>query len=630
MALGLATAVPLAQASFSIIFQARFLSGLPLVGIVASLLLILWSTHTLRKQHSQLTQDVKSLLNIYKKWPFVSAILGLSLIYGILQVLLLPATNIDGATYHLPRVWLFIQENTLFLEQFTRYHEVIFPVGSDILFYPFLALGTTAGISIYSFTSYIAIGAAVYSIARNYTSPRNSIVCMLVMMSLNVIVLQSVSIKNDIIMANAAITALAITLRLSSGSSYRHLLLLLCLCAFGASTKTSFPAFAIGLLIIVIWKLKLWKSDTLARLISEARANCKLTLLLIIPLLITSQIWLYAWNASNYQGWSGPESFTHRHQQHDGIKGLIANSTRYAFQSLETGFITDNILAPAFQIPSLSDLLNQTYIDHLEPHFQEAGSERGPFEKQTLTQEDYSWFGLCGTLVLFVLTPLAILRKPQVLLALTPAILYFFILSGTISWMIWNGRFMTTFFLSLTPAVAIALNYYNHKLLRASLIFIASITLLIVKTTDFNRPLIAIGKMVSREKSITPKSVYEYSFKDGENIWTKAMNGNRLNPGNPKELLNQIPHGAEVALIGFGHLGHFNFYTARPDIVWRPLNGSLNYGEIDTPAALGKFIQSEYLFCVIIGAMPAGIPYNLARHCTDNYGHVITKKASAQ
>ncbi|MGJ8652002.1 MAG: hypothetical protein ACSHX8_01900 [Opitutaceae bacterium] len=621
----IAISVPITQAVYSVIFQVRFLTGIALFGIIASLCFIAWSLIVIRKQRVCLNHDRRRIWEAGKTWRFITICLSISLTYGAIQVLLLPPTSIDGATYHLPRVWLFIQENTLFLEHFTRYHEVIFPVGADILFYPFLALGTTAGTSIFSFTSYIAIGAGVYSIARLSASARNAVVCTLIMMSLNVIVLQSVSIKNDIIMANVAIASLAITLRLSTQTSYRQLLLLLCLCIFGVSTKTIFPAFGLGLFCVSVWKLKLWQPLTIQRLLIEARKDTKLTLLLIVPLLVCSQIWLFAWNAKHYGGWSGPDSFTHRHQQHDGFKGFTANTIRYAIHSLEIGFITNSITAPALGLPSTSDILNQAYMDNLEPYFEEAGSERGAFEQLTLTQEDYSWFGVLGAVTLFVFTPLAIIRQPKCLLSILPSIFYYLILSGTVSWMIWNGRFMVTFFLGLTPALAITLNHLDSKLLRRSLAAIAVCSLAVVKTTDFNRPILSLGKMYSRAIEISPSSIFEYSFTNGENIWTKVFNGNRPNPGNPQELLNDIPKGAEVALIGFGHKGHFNFYSARPDITWHPLNGSLDYGQVDTKTALEEFIRSEYLYCAIVGPMPEGFPRNLARHCADDYGHLITK-----
>lgn len=261
--------------------------------------------------------------------------------------------------------------------------------------------------------------------------------------------------------------------------------------------------------------------------------------------------------------------------------------------------------------PPLSDTLNQFYADHLEPYFQEAGSERGGFVHVTLTHEVYSWFGPSGAAIFFICTPLAMLRQPRCITYLLPAIVYYLLIYGCVSWMIGNGRFMTIFFIALTPALAI-------------LAFCSFVTM---KATDFSRLLFALCKMVSREIEITPTSLFQYSFADGRNIWAKIINGNQFNPGNPSERLEQIPQGSTAAIIEFGHLGHSNFYIARPDRTRVPLNGNLQYGKIETTLPLGKFIQSDRSHCVVIGPMPEVIPYNLPLYCDDNYGHLITKLA---
>lgn len=626
LAASVALSVPLAQATFSVIFQIRFLAESPLVGIIGSSGFLIWSLLAISRNRASLRSDCSSMLKIAKKHVAISLPLTFCLIYTLAQAMLLPQTNIDAQTYHFPRVWLFIQSNTFFLDNFTRYHEVIFPVGSDILFYPFLALQATAGLAIFSLSSYIAIGAGVYSIARALTSQRNAAICALVMMSLSEVALQAASVKNDILMAGVAIAALLVTIRADHNTGYRKLLLLLCLCVFGMSTKTTFGAFLPGLFILTIWNVKLWKPATILRLIREARKDTKLTLALIIPLLVCSQIWLYSWNQKHYTGWSGPESFTHRHTQNDGFKGFSANVTRYSVHSLEIGFITNRIVSPSLGLPSLSETLTLWYTALLEPYFENAGSERGAFYTDSLTQEDYSWFGPFGAALLFVCLPIALLRNSSVRLWLLPALLYYLIIAACVSWMIWNGRFMTTFFIALTPALAITLEQHSRPWLRTTLIAIAIGSLAVVKTTDFNRPLLAVGKMASRNIELSASSIIDYSFKQGENIWIKAAQGKRPNPGNPDDLLKSVPQGSEVALVGFGHLGHINFYRARPDIHWIPLNGNPATGEVETEKALNRFMRSSLKYCVVIGDFPKTIPHRLATHCADGYGHLIIKK----
>jgi hypothetical protein len=621
----IALAIPSGQGIFSVIFQTRFLLSSPPVGVLLSLLFLGWCVVTLRQQ-THLDKDTKRLWQHCQKYALVCIPILLCLIYSGAQILLLPIKNIDALTYHLPRVWLFIQNNSFFLESFNRYHEAIFPVGSDILFYPFLALKTTAGLGIFSLSSYIAIGAAVYSIARLYTSPKNATLATLIVMSLTEIVLQAPSVKNDIIMAGVAISALLIALKLKPTAPYRQLLLLAILCLFGVSTKTTFLAFLPGLAILTATKLQLWKRASCQHLLSGLWQNRKLTLICVIPLLIASQIWLFAWNTLNYETWSGPEVFTHRHQQHDGIKGTVANITRYGIQTLEIGYLTDQLSARALDSSLPSEVLTLLYYNSLEPYFKEAGATREEFYAQWLTHEDYAWFGPLGAGMLYICLPLALIRKPDTRLALLPALGFCFIIAAKVSWMPWNGRFFTTFFITLTPALAVSLHVIAHKWLYRALLGIALASLCTIKIIDFNRYTIPIAKMISRGLEISPQNIIKYTISDGENIWSRVLNNTMPNPGTPEALLQTVPHSATVALYDNGsHLGHFNFYTARPDIRWVPLNIRRTSSKITPQEAINRFIRSDHNYCLFIGKYPTEISNNFARHSPDNYAHLITK-----
>lgn len=620
-----ALAVPITQAIYSAIFQFRFLSQTSIAGWIISLLFIVWSLREINREHLNLAQDFRKTISLIRKLPWIFTPISLCIIYTLIQVIFLPQRNIDAMTYHFPRIWLFIQNNTLFLEHFTRYHEVIFPIGSDILFYPFLANHTTAGIGIFSLSCYVSIGAAVYHIARKYTPSPIAGLASLIILSLTEIVLQGASVKNDILMANAAIAGLVVVLNLKSDRSYKNLLLLAGICLFGCSSKTVFIAVLPGLALITFQKLKLWKRSAWLELIHQARLNTKLTLVLLIPFLIISQIWLFTWNIRFYDGWTGPEAFTHRHTQNDGFKGMAANTIRYFIHTLDSGYLTDNIIAPTIGIISPSEARMRFYDHYLLPIFNEAGSERGAFEVNSITHEDYAWFGPMAALILFFSLPYVLIKNTANIMALLPAIGYFLLICFGVSWMIWNGRFMTTFFVLLTPALAISLNAFPKKWLHICLLTYATCSMAATKILDFNRPMIPIGKMHSRGVELSPSSIYDYTIHQGENIWIKTAQGQIPNPGNPQVLLDHIPKHETVAIVGFGYLGHFNFYRARPDIHWQPLNGSLKNGQTVTVDALNAFIQSDLRYCVVVGEFPKSIPYNLARHCKDGYGHVITK-----
>lgn len=622
----IALAIPSCQGIFSVIFQTRFLLSSPLVGVLLSLLYLGWCAVALQQQ-THVTKDIKHLLRHCRKYAWVCIPLLLCLIYSGLQILLLPIKNTDALTYHLPRVWLFIQNNTFLLESFNRYHEAIFPVGADILFYPFLAFNTTAGLGIFSLSSYIAIGAAAYSIARIYTSQRNATLATLIVMSLTDLVLQAPSVKNDIIMAGVAISSLLIALKSTPTAHYRQILLLTALCIFGVSTKTIFLAFLPGLATLTATKLQLWRFTSWQHLLSGLWQDRKLTLIAIAPCLIASQLWLFTWNTLNYETWSGPEEFTHRHQQHDGLKGTVANITRYGIQTLEIGYLTDQLSARVLDSTTPSEALSLLYYSSLEPYFEEAGATREKFNIQWLTHEDYAWFGPLGAGILYICLPFSLTRRPKILLALFPALGFFLIVAAKVSWMPWNGRFFTTFFITLTPALAVSLHCITSKWLYRTLLGFALLSLGMVKTIDFNRYIIPIAKMMSRGHEISPQNIIKYSISDGESAWLRVFNNTVPDLGTPVTLLQDVPHSARVALYDNGnHLGHFNFYSVRPDITWVPLNiiRGVKY-QATVQQAINTFIRSDLSYCLFIGKYPEEIPLSLARHSADSIGHLITK-----
>lgn len=99
----------------------------------------------------------------------------------------------------------------------------------------------------------------------------------------------------------------------------------------------------------------------------------------------------------------------------------------------------------------------------------------------------------------------------------------------------------------------------------------------------------------------------------------------------PKALLQSVPYSSAVALHENGnHSGHFNFYSARPDVQWEPLNISRTSEKAPPKEAINTFIHRDLNYCLIIGKYPAEIPVNLALHSADNIGHLISKKTTVE
>lgn len=620
-----ALSVPTTQAAFSAIFQARFLLSSPHFGVLCSIAFLAWATTMIYAERTNLRNDRVSFIQRLKEYRWITVPLCAVFAYTFLQVMLLPITNIDALTYHLPRVWLFIQNNTFFLDHYTRYHEVVFPVGYDVLLYPFLTLETPYGIGIFSLSSYASIGAAAYSVARKYESTKVATLTALICLSLTEVVLQAASVKNDIIMANVAMVTVMLALRFDSKTSYRTLLYWLLLCTFGISTKTTFIAFLPGLFSLAVLKLQVWQQPTFVRLFCELKESSKLTISSIIPLFILSQLWLFAWNHHYYGSWSGPETFTHRNQQHDGIKGAAANSLRYGIQAIQGGSLTNNYIAPKLGLKEPESYINDFYYDHTYPSIGNLGATRELFEVNWSMHEDFAWFGPLGAFMLFVCLPYFLIRNPKQSSEIIPACAYFIALCVLISWMPWNGRFMTTFFITLAPALAHFLSTFRAKYLYIGLTLTAITSLLTVKLTDYHRPLLATEAIVDEGGELSLSHIFHESFIQHKNAWSAAYMHSTAGHGNPPELLQSIPEGARVAFIGHGTVGHFNFFIARPDIKWVPLDGNLATGLITQSQSLNLFFKSDLSHCVIIGDYPSIISRRYSLHSPDGYGHLITK-----
>ncbi|ADE55322.1 glycosyltransferase family 39 protein [Coraliomargarita akajimensis] len=625
----IALAIPLCQAVYSVIFQARFLSGSVLLGLLFSAATVVYSLHLIRTHHEQLKTDLLRAFGVARSYRWISIPFGFYLVYTFAQVLLLPPLNHDSLVYHLPRVCLYIQNNSLFLDSFTNYHQVIFPVGGDILFYPFIKLGTDAGLGIFSLTSYLSIGAACYAIARRQTSARIASTATLIVLSFTVLVLQAPSTKNDILAAAAGAGALLLTLESSSKTRFRNLILIGILCLFGTSIKTTFLAYIPGLALLLIYRTQLWSPTQISRRLLEAYNDRKLIVALTLPLLIMSQLWLYAWNIHNYTTWAGPEEFTHRNQQHDGIIGTIANLSRYAFQTAEIGILTDQFIAPAAGLSPPSESLQSVYESVASPLFGKAGATREEFAIQWIPHEDYAWFGPLGFALLLVGIPYSF-RHPKLLIQITPALLYLLIVCAKVSWMPWNGRFMTLFFVSLIPILIGILQRVRSARLLNSLILLALGSMLYTRSLDANRYLFPIAPAINATKSLnnTPIAAQKLIRERFHTMWQPEPIEDITSYISTSELLSSIPEGARVAIFVGRHSRNYSLYRARPDIYWQPLNVIRSIGKISYPHALFLIERAEidYLVTVDLKSSPEALPI---RKQSTSGNFFLNMKASA-
>ncbi|MEO0509721.1 MAG: hypothetical protein AAF065_07670 [Verrucomicrobiota bacterium] len=616
--------VPLTQALLSFIFQVRILTGIGVWHWFVLIALLVWVIRTCVFTPNSLKDDWRTGVAAARRYPYIVVPLSLLILYSVAQVLLLPVRNFDTLTYHLPRVFLFIQENSFFLENFNRYHQVIFPVGADILFYPFVVFGTVSCTSIFSLSSFLAIGALVYAIARNFSNQQVAACTAFALLSMTGLLLQSVSTKNDILMAAAGMSALFLVIQMDQKTKLNALLGLLILAAYGLSAKTTFLAFIPGLGLLAIIKLKLWKIDQMRKILDEARQKWALVLSSLVIVFILSNIWLFAANSQHYESWTGPESFTERSTQNDGAKGAVANLVRYGFQTLQLDFLSDVYVSKLIGSPLLSKQLNKFYHQHFEPIFEQVGSSRGPFSITWVPDENMAWFGPISAILLFICLPIAFWRSPkQIAVLILPPVVYLLIISIEISWMINNSRFFTLFFLSLAPAMAVTLDTFNRKWVSSSLIAIASLAMLSIKLTDFQNPIIKISKESLTHAGPFTRVLAEQS----ENYrWGTLLTKETLHEGDPETLLLDIPEYSTVALYTGGHNMHYGYYLERPDLYWVPMDRIRDIGKIEIEKAIEYFSISQMDYLLVMGHYSEKWePFIIARS-SDDFSLVLARE----
>lgn len=490
-------------------------------------------------------------------------------------------------------------------------------------FYPFVRLNVLNGLGIFALSSYCAIIFAAYAIARNFTTSKNSLLTALITGSYTLIPLQAVTLKNDIIMAAIAAIALMLSIDIKAGSAAKRLILIGTICSFGIGAKTTFLAFIPGLFLCLAIQLQLWRWERLRHLLRDVSANRKYLLLCLLPIIIHSQVWLFTWNTLKYESWSGPAEFVERNQQHDGPIGMLANGLRYTIQTAQLGQLSDMLIAETLNVPPPSAAISRTFDTHLEPLLNGRGAPREPFQVTWITHEDLAWFGLLGAILVFLVLPYSLIRRPRITVTLLPALLYLIIVCSQVAWMPWNGRFMTVFFVCSAPAWAISLREFDSKQVRTMLLIIAVCSLFISKTTDFSRPLFTYPRNLYLENYSALSDATKHSIIARGNCWQAMAGQTELHNGSPSTLLDPVPHGATVGIYLNGHHEHYGFYHARPDVHWVPINHILNASLVEEHPELKITMPTAVDYLVLVGTFWSDLKPYLKNTSKDSKAFLI-------
>ncbi len=571
-------AVPLAIttciAVYSFFIQLCFLLGQPQLLIIFELVFLVVVFIYISKQPGQYGFDLAGLLQAIKPRETSVYILYIVLIYLAALAFFIPEGNYDSMRYNIARVPMFMQAESFFLDSFTEYHQVVFPVGGDILFYPNLRFNTDYGLAINAWFAYLAIISSSYAIGRYFGSRSLAITVMLIVASVPVLVFQATGTKPDIWCAAVASTAMLLLIRASLNMDGFELLLLIVLIAFGLSLKFTFVAFALPFCIALL--LLIAKQPNILVLIDSGKNNLICVLLVSVMVIVLSQLWLMVHNHFYWGHFSGPERFIDRHVNPDGIKGAIANLVRYFFQSIHL-LTPTNIAFEKFLHISLTDSMHNLYQDHFQPLLGRLGiaDSRSDLSLKVRTRwgdgENGAWFGPLWCLIILPAIVYGLFAQKTILKVIAVCLIcYIFIISWQISWMPWNGRFF-----SLVPAAGAALvaallsRFGAHQLIFSVLRF--STILILCYCTIFNqeKELLNARAMIDLAGG---KDTFRQIFTN--NIWSQTQFGHNRQYYTEKyfgdsrvhEFAKLIPQGANVGVLTRGSSWVYPFFAIRPDI----------------------------------------------------------------
>lgn len=243
------------MSGLSVLYQTQFILGVPWLAVLVEIFCLGISI-------SYCLKCPLSSMGIGSLKAFVSShkytVVPLVVVVGYLfaQSVLLYPNNVDSLVYHLPRVLLFQQNGTFFLDSTHMHHIVVFPVGSDILYHHFLRLQLSRGLAFFSILAYVGTILGAYALVRGHFSSRAAWLGALVVAGLPEFVIMSTTPKNDIQVVFAGIISLVLLSRiLVNGRLLDFSLLALALC-YAVSAKTTGIAISVPIFAAAVFLLK--------------------------------------------------------------------------------------------------------------------------------------------------------------------------------------------------------------------------------------------------------------------------------------------------------------------------------------------------------------------------------------
>jgi hypothetical protein len=245
--------------------------------------------------------------------------------YWGVYALVAPVTNIDSQMYNIARLELAMRGSLFNNGYFTSIYQVMYPWTFDAVHLPFLYLGW--GYALPSFLCLVGTCYVVFTMMRARFGPDAAWVTVVALLGLTCLVYQGTSTKNDIPLLFAGATWVYARWRWRrEGGGSVHLVWMILAIGFMAGSKTTGALYGF---ILALWML--W----------EVRGNRRLALQIIAGLVGACILWgsveTYIESKHRFGHLLGPPPGVRELTNRDGVRGGIANLTRYIAGSIYVG-----------------------------------------------------------------------------------------------------------------------------------------------------------------------------------------------------------------------------------------------------------------------------------------------------
>ena len=461
--------------------------------------------------------DVDFLIeNTFNKWygPVILCVVS----YLFIQSIFGAVVGGDTTQYNAARLFLFRQSESLYpVKNFITYNQLFFPLNSDLFMMWFLRNGKDYGLGLIGFFSYIVILLETFyvSSALNY-SDDVSFYAAIFTASLSALILNSTNTKNDIVAASYALSALVFLL--SSQEQPEFYMFVFLSLSFGMDVKTSFYPYS----LLFVAGASVLYMENIADFLNNIDSHINTENMALFFLgLVVSPLYLFYKNYVNFGSIMGAQGHLKIHSNPDGFKGMLINSTRYFFESID------------YMIPLSSKKIGlhivQDYITNKLNNFSKWLGKSDSlgiaefwakwtlfYKQESFCHPDTTWYGPISVLLFYPALVFA-LYSHELTIVLFSAILavgYYLFISYKVSWMPWNSRFFMTFFILIVPLLPQFIEVILGTLYFQLLVFVSIVSIVTCILFNARKPILDIKGALGSAWFNTEITRSEYSCKN--------------------------------------------------------------------------------------------------------------------